>query len=162
MSQHATRTVSVQRLPSTTTVNRQGAKSAKERSGVIETREPEVKTDELAHAVIGAAIEVHRHLGPDFLEDVYEKALCLELRLRQTDSVREAEASEGGLQGAVRGRGEPGPAGRLVVELKAARAVTPIDLAKVISYLKTTKLDPLHGSPGERGPAKAPGRRGTS
>jgi len=50
---------------------------------VIGTREPEAETDELAHAVIGAAIEVHRHLGPGFLEDVYEEALCVELRIRQ-------------------------------------------------------------------------------
>lgn len=50
---------------------------------MIETREPAAKTDELAHAVIGAAIEVHRNLGPGFLEEVYEEALCMELGLRQ-------------------------------------------------------------------------------
>ena len=50
---------------------------------MIESREPDASTDALAHAVIGAAIEVHRHLGPGFLEEVYEEALCLELRLRQ-------------------------------------------------------------------------------
>lgn len=44
--------------------------------------EPETDTDELAHTVIGAAIEVHRVLGPGFLEEVYEQALCVELRLR--------------------------------------------------------------------------------
>ena len=38
--------------------------------------------DELAHRVIGAAIEVHRHLGPGFLEGVYEDALAVEFRLR--------------------------------------------------------------------------------
>ena len=45
-------------------------------------REPDLTTDDLAHAVIGAAIEVHRLLGPGFLEQVYEEALCVELRLR--------------------------------------------------------------------------------
>ena len=32
--------------------------------------------------VIGAAIEVHRHLGPGYLESTYHRALCVELRLR--------------------------------------------------------------------------------
>ncbi|MCP4602044.1 MAG: GxxExxY protein, partial [Proteobacteria bacterium] len=46
-------------------------------------REPDAKTDELARSVIGAAIEVHKYLGPGFLEKVYEEALCVELRLRK-------------------------------------------------------------------------------
>jgi GxxExxY protein len=36
----------------------------------------------LSHQVIGAAIEVHRLLGPGLLESLYEVALCKELRLR--------------------------------------------------------------------------------
>ena len=36
----------------------------------------------LQYQVIGAAIEVHRHLGPDLLEKVYEKALIHELQLK--------------------------------------------------------------------------------
>lgn len=36
----------------------------------------------LSHEIIGAAIEVHRYLGPGLLESVYEAALCKELRLR--------------------------------------------------------------------------------
>lgn len=38
--------------------------------------------NELTEAVIGASIEVHRHLGPGLLEKVYEEALCHELELR--------------------------------------------------------------------------------
>ena len=52
--------------------------------------EPGDELDRLAHAVIGAAIEVHRHLGPGFLEAVYEEALCVELSSRQIPFVRQA------------------------------------------------------------------------
>ena len=38
--------------------------------------------EESAHKVIGAAIEVHRALGPGFLEKIYERALCHELQLQ--------------------------------------------------------------------------------
>jgi hypothetical protein len=42
----------------------------------------------LLKKVIGAAIEVHRHLGPGFLESVYEAALCHELNLRKVNFER--------------------------------------------------------------------------
>jgi GxxExxY protein len=48
----------------------------------MEKRELSENLDRLAHDVIGAAIEVHRNLGPGFLESVYEEALCIELSLR--------------------------------------------------------------------------------
>ena len=55
-------------------MNRQDAENAKR-------IEPSEELDRLAHDVIGAAIEVHRLLGPRFLEEVYEEALCVELQL---------------------------------------------------------------------------------
>ncbi len=44
--------------------------------------EPGPELDALVHQTIGAAIEVHRALGPGFLEAIYEEALCLELAHR--------------------------------------------------------------------------------
>ena len=40
-------------------------------------------TNELTYEIIGAAIEVHRTIGPGFPEIVYERALCVELGLRE-------------------------------------------------------------------------------
>ena len=53
-------------------------------SNLIKPRvsEPDSHLDRLAHQVIGAAIEVHRQLGPGLLEPVYETAMCIELGLR--------------------------------------------------------------------------------
>ncbi len=59
-------------------MNRQDAKSAK----FAKMSEPDKELDRLAYAVNGAAIEVHRVLGPGFRESTYEEALCVDLALR--------------------------------------------------------------------------------
>jgi hypothetical protein len=51
-----------------------------------EPQDPHLELDQCARAAIGAVIEVHRHLGPGFLEAVYEHALMVELK--QTSSRR--------------------------------------------------------------------------
>ncbi len=103
--------------------------------------EPDPAIDTLATATIGAAIEVHRILGPGYLESVYEEALAFELSLRKIPFERQKivgvdykgkDVGEGRLDIFVDKR--------LVVELKAVDAFVPIHSAQVISYLKATKL----------------------
>ena len=107
----------------------------------LERREPEERLDKLAHAVIGAAIEVHRHLGPGYLESVYQAALEVELKLQEIPF--EPQRPVG-----VTYKGNPVGDGRLdflvdgvlVVERKAVDELEDVHKAQVISYLKATRL----------------------
>ncbi len=47
------------------------------------------RSDELSRLVIGAAIEVHRHMGPGLLESIYERCLVHELESRNVPVVRQ-------------------------------------------------------------------------
>ena len=99
--------------------------------------EPSAKEDKLAKAVIDACIEVHRALGPGYLESVYEEALAKELASRQIPFERQKVIH-------VNYKGEPVGQTRLdflidellVIELKAVESLAPIHTAQVISYLK--------------------------
>jgi GxxExxY protein len=116
-------------------MNRQDAKDAKKRE------EPDGEVDLIAHRVIGAAIEVHRVLGPGFLEAVYEEALCVELSLEGVPFVRQVLVGvryKGRVVG--QARLDLVVAGRVVVELKATEAIAPIHIAQALSYLKATRL----------------------
>ena len=112
--------------------NRRGAEGA-------ERRELGEEMNQLTGAVIGAAIEVHRVLGPGFLESVYEEALCVELRLRGIPFRSQPVV-------AVNYKGQMVGEGRLdllvsdvlIVELKAVENLVPIHEAQVLSYLKMT------------------------
>jgi GxxExxY protein len=113
-------------------VNRQDAKTAK--------IEPHNTLDRLAQTVIGAAIEVHRHLGPGYLESLYEEALSIELGLRQIPFERQKAVSVDYKGYAIgEGRVDLVVGEELLVELKAVDALASIHKAQVISYLKATK-----------------------
>jgi GxxExxY protein len=114
-------------------LNRQDAKNAK--------IEPEKELDALAHAVIGAAIEVHRLLGPGYLESVYQKALEIELQLRGI-AFKPRKPITLLYKSHNVGKGSPDfvVGDVLLVELKAVEALAPIHKAQVISYLKATNL----------------------
>jgi GxxExxY protein len=102
-----------------------------------ERTEPGQEYDLAAHAVIGAAIEVHRHLGPGFLEGVYQNSLEIEMAARSIPFERKKRI-EIFYKGQLVGKGQLDllVAGILVVELKTVETIAPIHQAQVISYLK--------------------------
>ena len=98
---------------------------------------PEV--DEASNEIIGAAIEVHRNLGPGFLESVYEKALVYEMRLRGLTARQQVPIALLYKDLRIEGQRldlmvEPG----IIVELKTVDYLLPIHEAQLISYLRTT------------------------
>jgi GxxExxY protein len=96
--------------------------------------------DPLSRSVIGAAIEVHRALGPGFLESVYEEARAVELEQREISFVRQQPIGvsyKGHLVG--QGRIDFLVDDQLIIELKAIEALLPIHSAQLLSYLKTTR-----------------------
>ncbi len=104
--------------------------------------EPSRQVDELARQVISAAIEVHRILGPGFLESVYEEALAIESDLRGIPYERQKPFVLE-FKGKVVGdsRFDFLVDKQLVVELKAVESIHPIYPAKVIHYLKMSNLE---------------------
>ncbi|MFH0988669.1 MAG: GxxExxY protein [bacterium] len=104
-------------------------------------KEPDEAIDELAHRVIGAAIEVHRILGPGFLESVYEEALCAELTIRSLSFKRQVPISieyKGHCVG--EGRIDLIIHDKIIIELKAVEAFAPIHMAQLLSYLRATGI----------------------
>jgi len=98
--------------------------------------------NELTHAIIGAAIEVHRRLGPGLLESAYRACLGYELRQRGFEVVEEQSVPvvyddvklDCGF------RADLIVNKTIVVELKAKTAIHPVDKAQVLSHLRLLKL----------------------
>jgi GxxExxY protein len=100
--------------------------------------EPSKEIDALAKEVVDAAVEVHRILGPGYLESVYEDALAIEMELRGIPFERQKSVNVLYKETSVgEGRLDLLVGGKLVVELKAVESLVPIHTAQVISYLKT-------------------------
>ena len=97
--------------------------------------------DVLTEKIIGAAIEVHRLLGPGLLESIYEEALCHEFSLQKIACERQVEVDV--LYKGLRIQGQ-----RLdilvekevVIELKSLAKPPEVALAQTLSYLKSTGL----------------------
>jgi len=102
--------------------------------------EPSAEIDQLATKVIGAVIEVHKLLGPGYLEAVYEEAMCIEMAERGIPFRRQVSISvdyKGHRVG--EGRIDLFVGEKLIVELKAVEALQPIHDAQALSYLKATR-----------------------
>src|SRR6185295_6655301 len=97
--------------------------------------------DDLTEKIIGAAIEVHRALGPGLLESIYEEALCYEFELQEIPFKRQVAVNI-----AYKGRSIQGQKldllvfDEIVLELKSMREIPEVVTAQVLSYLKATGL----------------------
>ena len=98
--------------------------------------------DPETHAVIGAAMAVHCELGPGFLEAVYCEALEMELRFRCVSSRREVllPIHYHGHLLSCKYQVDFICQEHLLVEVKALKALTGIDDAQVLNYLKASSL----------------------
>jgi len=97
-------------------------------------------SEPLTESIIGAAIEVHRHLGPGLLESVYEECMCEELRLRSMPFKCQIE-----LPVVYKGRETGGKyridlivADEVLVELKAVERLLAVHEAQLLTYLRLT------------------------
>lgn len=94
--------------------------------------------DELSYKVIGAAIEVHKHLGPGLLESAYEECLAKELTLRGIPFARQVPLPivYKGVEIDVAYRLDLLVGNVLILELKSIDDVAPIHEAQMLTYLR--------------------------
>jgi GxxExxY protein len=103
--------------------------------------EPDQELNRISESIIGAAIAVHKSLGPGFLESIYQRAMEVALTKRGIAFVRQYPFTiyfEGEIVGT--GRVDLVVENKIVVEIKTVEALTKIHTAQAISYLRATKL----------------------
>ena len=91
--------------------------------------------------VIGAAIEVHKQLGPGLLEGIYEECLCHELNLRRAPFERQVslDLEYKGLRVGAAYRMDLVVEGAVVVEVKAVETLLPVHRAQLLTYLRRSR-----------------------
>ena len=99
-----------------------------------------MERDPLSHEVIGAALAVHRMMGPGLLESVYQACLAHELRKRGISFRQGVEVPlvYGGEALDARLRLDVLVDDQLVLELKSVEKLAPIHSAQLLTYLKLT------------------------
>jgi len=93
---------------------------------------------DLVYRVNGAAIEVHKKLGPGLLEKVYQKCMEYELNLRDINYVSEHKIpyQYKGIELDMNLRCDLSIEKILVIELKAVELILPVHEAQILSYMK--------------------------
>ena len=101
-----------------------------------------MKIDELCYKVIGAAMAVHRHFGPGYLEEVYKNALMVELEMLGVQSDKEVPIAVN-YKGVRVGdyRADVIIDNRLILELKAVTTINPSHEAQLVNYLNVTGIE---------------------
>jgi GxxExxY protein len=96
---------------------------------------------ELTEQIIGAAIEVHRSLGPGLLESVYETALCHELGLRNLNVARQISVPlhYKGVDLECGFRIDVVVQETVILELKSVANILPVHEAQLLTYMKLMK-----------------------
>lgn len=102
---------------------------------------PDFEQDPLTERIIGAAIEVHRHLGPGLLESIYEQALEVELQLRGITCRRQVEVDVVYKEHVIKGQKiDMIVADEVIVEVKSLSKLPDVATAQLLSYLKSTGI----------------------
>jgi GxxExxY protein len=99
--------------------------------------------NDLTGIIIGAAIEVHKHLGPGLLESTYEECLCHEFQLRNINYQRQKPVSiiYKGVKLDCGYRLDVLVEGMIILELKSCEKVEDIHMAQPLTYLKLSSLN---------------------
>jgi len=109
---------------------------------VTNHRDTEAQRDSLTEKIIGAAIEVHRALGPGLLESAYEECLCRELSLRVVGFKRQVDlpVTYRGVRLEVGYRVDLIVEDKVLVELKAVDQLLPVHEAQLLTYMKLSNV----------------------
>ena len=101
-----------------------------------------MEINQLTKAIIGAAIEVHKRLGPGLLESAYRACLAYELRKRgfNVEEEKPVPVIYDDVKLECGFRADLLVNGRVVVELKAKSAIHPVDKAQTLSHLRLLGL----------------------
>ncbi|MBM4036301.1 MAG: GxxExxY protein [Planctomycetes bacterium] len=97
---------------------------------------------DLTEEIIGAMIEVHRHLGPGLLESAYERCVAHELEIRQvpSEAQKPVPLEYKGVKLDCGYRLDLLVAGRVIVEIKTVDEFAPVHEAQLLTYMRLSRV----------------------